>query len=78
MSGAHIAMLLPDSPFLYTPQQGLSNATGPVIDEFIINENGGTAFRFWSTPYPEKSLQSAGWATDECFTTLRYAILGRG
>mmetsp|Transcript_17822 Transcript_17822/g.58226 ORF Transcript_17822/g.58226 Transcript_17822/m.58226 type:complete len:689 (-) Transcript_17822:932-2998(-) len=72
MNGAHIAMLLPDSPLLYTPQHGLANATGPVIDEFIISERG-TAFRLWNTPYPVKSLLAAGWAVDDCFTTLSFS-----
>lgn len=73
MMGAHIAMLLPGPASLFTAKDGLTDTSSPVIDEFIINEFGGSAFRLWQTSYVNKSITSAGWDVDECFTSFSFS-----
>ena len=77
MDGARIALALPGTD--YDPLTGLDLAgggDGPNVAEYVINEEGGAAFRLWSTPFAAPSSlrngRSAIEATD-CFTAMAFS-----
>ena len=73
MNGARIVMALPGSPHTYSPATGLDvlPASG-TVDEYIINEVGGSAFRFWQAPYAQPSLVDASLEAADCTTSMSF------
>jgi len=74
MNGARIVMALPGSPHTYSPAIGLDVLpTSGTVDEYIINEVGGSAFRFWQAPYAQPSLVDASLEVADCTTSMSFA-----
>jgi len=74
MNGGKIVMALPASPVTYDAATvGLAiGASGPTVNEYIINEHGGSAFRLWNTPYAPSALTASGVSTTDCFTQMTF------
>ena len=74
MDGGHIVMGLPATPTTYSPVTGLvlTDAT-PSVDEYIINESGGSAFRLWQTPYATPAITGASTEATDCYTSMTFS-----
>ena len=57
----------------YNPATGLDLSGGSNVDEYVINEFGGAAFRHWKTPFSPSALQASAVEADDCFTTLTFS-----
>lgn len=78
MNGGRIVMALPATPTTYSAATGLAVAGSPTpsVDEYIINENGGSAFRLWQTPYGGEgvpTLTAASTEVSDCYTSMAFA-----
>lgn len=71
MNGARIALALPGTDF--DPVTGLDLTGGANVAEYIINEEGGSAFRLWSTPFTSpSSLRASAVEATDCFTSMAF------
>ena len=73
MNGGRIVMALPGSPVSYSAATGLDLSSGPTVNEYIINEVGGSAFRFWKTPYAQPSVTAASFEVADCHTAMAFS-----
>jgi hypothetical protein len=71
MDGAHIVLALPGTD--YSPTTGLDLTGGPTVHEYVINEEGGSAFRLWSEPYQPAALRASGVEANDCFTAMTFS-----
>ena len=71
MNGAPIVMAMPGGDF--DDRTGLDLTQGPQVDEYIINEHGGSAFRLWKEPVRPASLVGASVETSDCFSSMTFA-----
>lgn len=73
MNGGRIVMALPGSPINYSPATGLDLTSGSTVNEYIINEFGGSAFRFWKAPYATPSVTSSAFMSSDCYTSMAFS-----
>lgn len=74
MNGGRIVMALPGNHLAYTARDGIDLTSGaPTVDEYIINEVGGSSFRLWSTPHPTTSLVAASHEASDCYTSMAFS-----
>ena len=73
MNGGRVVLALPGSPISYTASTGLDLSSGPSVNEYVINEVGGSAFRFWKTPYAQPSVTAASFEAADCHTSMAFS-----
>jgi hypothetical protein len=72
MNGGRIVMATPGNAHAYSAVTGLP--AGPMVAEYVIAEgSAGSAFRLWSTPYPNASITNAAYEAHECYTSLSFS-----
>ena len=73
MNGGRVVMALPASPVDYSPRTGLNlRSSGPTVNEYVINEFGGSAFRLWQHVSPNASLATSAVEAGECYTSMAF------
>ena len=73
MNGGRVVLALPGSPISYTASTGLDLSSGPSVNEYVIIEVGGPAFRFWKTLHAQPSVTAASFEAADCHTSMAFS-----